>query len=68
MDIVLELKSAVTILATVMALSAGSGVAIAVLIGLPNDTVSRWGYRGTAIGFVSGLLIVVLELVARRVF
>jgi hypothetical protein len=68
MDIVLELKSVITTLATAMALGAGLGVALAVLVGLPNDTVSRWGYRGTALGFLGGLLDVVVEMVARLMF
>ncbi len=65
MNIVYALKSLVTILATAMALGAGLGVTFAVLAGLPNETVSRWGYLGTAIGFLGGLLIVAVVLGVR---
>jgi len=47
------------VLATCMALGGGIAVALAYLGGKPDENYERWGARGTAVGFLVGLFLVI---------
>ena len=46
-------------LVTSTAIGSGFGVTIAVLEGRPKSEIDLWGYRGTAVGFLVGLFLVI---------
>lgn len=48
------------VLATAPAIGGGLGITSAVLLRRPNWEIELWGYWGTAVGCVTGLVLAVL--------
>lgn len=47
------------VLATFTGIGGGLGVTVAILEGRPKDEVELWGSRGTAVGFLLGLFLMI---------